>query len=108
MSKADALKLAADQARGEKAEIAKLKLAVKLKGAEERIKTARERCAERVDACDQQNATLSFRLSEAGRVEPVVEWYTQPWFVATVTIIVTAAIAVPVTWLAVTESQGTP
>ena len=100
MSKADALKLAADQARGARSEAQKSKLAVKLAAAERRIAMERDRCGERLDACDEQNATLSFRLSGAGRVGPVVDWYTKPWFIATVTILITAAITIPATLLA--------
>ena len=99
MSKADALKLAGHRARVKKVEAQKDQLVVKLVAAEQSIAFEKTKCDERVTSCDAQVKTLSDRLSEAGRVEAVVEWYAQPLFVAVVTAVVVAAVAVPITYI---------
>ena len=80
-------------------------LAVKLRASEARMQARVEAFDEVVAAHKAETDTLRSRLLAPREPlpTPLVE---RPWFVATMTIIVTVAIAVPVTWLAVTEASG--
>lgn len=49
-------------------------------------------------------ATMTLLDKQKAIIIPTTPFYQEPWFVATCTIIITAVIVVPVTWMAVTES----
>lgn len=76
-------------------------LAARLDAEQKRRKADQERCAANVSACDANVERLQELLKT--KVAPGVPTVEQPWFVATITIVVTVAVAVPVTWLAVTQ-----
>lgn len=100
LSSDDALKLAASTARLEKARAQGAALEARLRASEARLVAERQRCTETTAACDREVAQLRLQLQapSTARPTPLVE---RPWFVATMTILVTAAITVPVTWLVV-------
>lgn len=103
LSVQDAAKLAAAAKRSQALKVEVREAAVKLEAAQRRLDAARKACAGRLDACNAEADELRRRLLEPRKPlpTPVVQ---RPWFVATVAIVITAAIAVPVTWLAVTEA----
>jgi hypothetical protein len=105
LSRLDVVRLADESLRLKRAEIEKAELAAKLEQADKLLQLDRERCDARVDACDAQVKVLQDRLTgHTPEVEdtPLLE---RPWFVATITLLVSAAIIIPVTWLAVTEAR---
>ncbi len=103
LSRGDSLLLETRRLKLELAEISIKELTSELEASEKLVRVEQETCREKVDACDAQVKVLNDRLT--GRTPVVVDTplVERPWFVATLTFIVTAAIAIPVTWLAVTE-----
>lgn len=99
MATDDALTLAGFEAKHRKAEAQKQALAAQLRAAEAKVAAERDRCDERVGACDAQVSTLSERLAAAGRVD--VPWHQTPAFVATVTTVVVGGVVAVITYFAV-------
>ncbi len=100
LSSDDALTLAGNTARLAQAKARGDSLEARLRASEARLVAERQRCTETTAACDREVAKLRLQLQapSTARPTPLVE---RPWFVATMTILVTAAITVPVTWLVV-------
>lgn len=105
MSKADTLRLADESIRLKQALIDLEKAAKKLVTAKKLRRLDQKQCDEQGEACDVQVAALTQRLTTRTVIVETVPWTQRPWFVATLTILVTAAIAVPATWMAVTEAK---
>lgn len=105
ISEGDALKIADTKLKLKDARIDLKEESAKLASCHAQNTLDADRYQADLEACDKHVSELTQILKNRAVVVETVPWTQSPWFVATITIIVTAAITIPVTWMATTQAK---
>ena len=105
MSKGDALKQADKILQLKQARIDLRKEGAKLASCYAQKTLDNDRYAADLRACDKSVVELNKIIRNRTAIVETVPWTQSTWFAATIAIIITAAITIPVTWMVVTETK---